>query len=94
MKQGSVKRSGQSCQCLRSLRLVGDKGYTGLRIRNYLGGVVLVLPYHDYRMNCIADPLAVKFTTNIISLNALSSDSNSLDALLPNMKNWQPIIQL
>jgi transposase len=36
MEQGAVKRSGRGRPRLRPLRLVGDKGYTGHRIRNYL----------------------------------------------------------
>jgi hypothetical protein len=33
MEQGAVKRSGQGRPRLRPFRLVGDKGYTGRRIR-------------------------------------------------------------
>ncbi|MBW4573001.1 MAG: hypothetical protein KME31_35060 [Tolypothrix carrinoi HA7290-LM1] len=37
MEQGTVKRSGRGRPRIRPLRLVGDKGYTGRRIRrNYL----------------------------------------------------------
>jgi hypothetical protein len=36
MEQGTVKRCGRGRPRLRPLRLVGDKGYTGRRIRNYL----------------------------------------------------------
>ena len=36
MEQGSVKRSGRGRPRIRPLRLVGDKGYTGRRIRSYL----------------------------------------------------------
>jgi transposase len=46
MEQGSVKRSGRGRPRLRPLRLVGDKGYTGRRIRNYLRrrGIRLTIP--------------------------------------------------
>jgi transposase len=36
MEQGVVKRSGRGRPRIRPSRLVGDKGYTGRRIRNYL----------------------------------------------------------
>ncbi len=36
MEQGAVKRCGRGRPRLRPFRLVGDKGYTGRRIRNYL----------------------------------------------------------
>ena len=36
MEQGAVKRSGAGRPRLRPLRVVGDKGYTGRRIRSYL----------------------------------------------------------
>jgi transposase len=36
MEQGTVKRSGRGRPRIRPSRLVGDKGYTGRRIRNYL----------------------------------------------------------
>jgi transposase len=36
MEQGAVQRSGVGRPRLRPLRVVGDKGYTGRRIRNYL----------------------------------------------------------
>ena len=46
MEQGAVKRSGRGRPRLRPLRLVGDKGYTGRRIRNYLRrrGIRLTIP--------------------------------------------------
>ncbi|RCJ27929.1 hypothetical protein A6S26_35015 [Nostoc sp. ATCC 43529] len=46
MSQGAVKRSGRGRPRLRPLRLVGDKGYTGRRIRNYLRrrGIRLTIP--------------------------------------------------
>lgn len=46
MEQGQVKRSGRGRPRLRPLRLVGDKGYTGRRIRNYLRrrGIRLTIP--------------------------------------------------
>ena len=36
MEQGVVKRSGRGRPRLRPKRVVGDKGYTGRRIRSYL----------------------------------------------------------
>lgn len=36
MEQGVVKRSGRGRRRLRPKRVVGDKGYTGRRIRSYL----------------------------------------------------------
>ena len=36
MEQGVVKRSGRGRPRLRPKRVVGDKGYTGSRIRSYL----------------------------------------------------------
>lgn len=36
MEQGAVKRSGRGRPRLRPHRVVGDKGYTGRRIRSYL----------------------------------------------------------
>ena len=36
MEQGAVKRSGAGRPRLRPVRVVGDKGYTGRRIRSYL----------------------------------------------------------
>lgn len=36
MEQGAVKRSGRGRPRIRPKRVVGDKGYTGRRIRNYL----------------------------------------------------------
>ncbi len=46
MEQGAVKRSGKGRPRIRPLRLVGDKGYTGRRIRNYLPrrGIRLTIP--------------------------------------------------
>jgi transposase len=46
MEQGAVKRSGRGRPRLRPLRLVGDKGYTGRPIRNYLRrrGIRLTIP--------------------------------------------------
>jgi transposase len=46
MEQGTVKRCGRGRPRLRPLRLVGDKGYTGRRIRNYLRrrGIRLTIP--------------------------------------------------
>lgn len=46
MEQGAVKRSGPGRPRLRPVRLVGDKGYTGRRIRNYLSrrGIRLTIP--------------------------------------------------
>lgn len=46
MEQGAVKRSGRGRPRIRPLRLVGDKGYTGRRIRNYLRrrGIRLTIP--------------------------------------------------
>ena len=46
MEQGAVKRSGRGRPRLRPFRLVGDKGYTGRRIRNYLRrrGIRLTIP--------------------------------------------------
>ena len=46
MEQGSVKRSGKGRPRIRPLRLVGDKGYTGRKIRNYLRhrGIRLTIP--------------------------------------------------
>lgn len=46
MEQGTVKRSGKGRPRIRSLRLVGDKGYTGRRNRNYLRkrGIRLTIP--------------------------------------------------
>ncbi|NES76975.1 MAG: transposase [Okeania sp. SIO1H4] len=46
MEQGAVKRSGAGRPRLRPVRLVGDKGYTGRRIRNYLSrrGIGLTIP--------------------------------------------------
>ncbi len=36
MEQGAVKRSGRGRPRIRPSRVVGDKGYTGRRIRSYL----------------------------------------------------------
>lgn len=36
MEQGAVKRSGPGRPRIRPQRVVGDKGYTGRRIRSYL----------------------------------------------------------
>jgi transposase len=36
MEQGTVKRSGSGRPPIRPKRVVGDKGYTGRRIRSYL----------------------------------------------------------
>ncbi len=49
MEQGAVKRSGQGRPRIRPLRLVGDKGYTGRRIRSYLRrrGIRLTIPRLD-----------------------------------------------
>jgi transposase len=46
MERGAVKRSGRGRPRLRPLPLVGDKGYTGRRIRNYLRrrGIRLTIP--------------------------------------------------
>jgi transposase len=46
MEIGSVKRNGRGRPRLRPKRLVGDKGYTGHRIRNYLRrrGICLTIP--------------------------------------------------
>lgn len=46
MEQVAVKRSGRGRPRIRPLRLVGDKGYTGRRIRNYLRrrGIRLTIP--------------------------------------------------
>lgn len=46
MEQGAVKCSGRGRPRIRPLRLVGDKGYTGRRIRNYLRrrGIRLTIP--------------------------------------------------
>jgi transposase len=46
MEQGAVGRSGRGRPRLRPLRLVGDKGYTGHRIRSYLRrrGIRLTIP--------------------------------------------------
>lgn len=46
MSQGAVKRCGRGRPCIRPLRLVGDKGYTGRHIRNYLRrhGIRLTIP--------------------------------------------------
>ena len=46
MEQVAVKRSRQGRPRIRPLRLVGDKGYTGRRIRNYLRrrGIRLTIP--------------------------------------------------
>ncbi|CBN56715.1 MULTISPECIES: hypothetical protein [Kamptonema] len=35
MEQGAVKRSGRGRPRIRPSRVVGDKGYTGRRIRSY-----------------------------------------------------------
>ncbi|WP_414618991.1 transposase [Calothrix sp. CCY 0018] len=50
MEQGAVKRSGRGRPRIRPLRLVGDKGYTGRRIRNYLRrrGIRLTIPLIIY----------------------------------------------
>lgn len=46
MEQGSVKRSGRGRPRLRPVRVAGDKGYTGRRIRAYLQqrGIGAVIP--------------------------------------------------
>ncbi len=46
MEQGAVRRSGRGRPRIRPLRVVGDKGYTGHRIRNYLRrrGIRLTIP--------------------------------------------------
>ncbi|WP_414621626.1 transposase [Calothrix sp. CCY 0018] len=50
MEQGTVKRSGRGRPRIRPLRLVGDKGYTSRRIRNYLRrrGIRLTIPLIVY----------------------------------------------
>lgn len=70
MEQGRVKRSGRGRPRIRPLRLVGDKGYTGRRIRNYLrrrgrasnNPTTLALFHGVVR-------LIVKSTVNVILLN-------------------------
>lgn len=88
MSQGAVKRSGRGRPRVRPLRLVGDKGYTGRRIRNYLRrrGIRLTIP----RLS--NEPRRGPFSREIYrqrneQLNVLSTDSSNFAALLPDMKN-------
>jgi hypothetical protein len=92
MEQGVVKRSGRGRPRLRPKRVVGDKGYTGRRIRSYLREVS-VLPSHDCQMNPVEVFLVVKSTVNVTLLNVRSTDSNNFVGSQLDMRSWLQIIQ-
>jgi hypothetical protein len=87
-------RPGRGRPRLRPGRLVGDKGYTGRRLRNYLRrrGIRLTISKTTL-MNRDAVRLIVKFIVNATLLNALSTDSSNFDVSLPDMRNLLQIIQ-
>ena len=95
MEQGAVKRSGRGRPRIRPSRVVGDKGYTGRRIRSYLRrrGIRFTIPRlsNELRRGPFSHEI---YRQRNSELNVQSADSSNGDVLLHDMRNLLQIIQL